>query len=259
MSRYAQLLIFVFLLVGMAHAEGTVSICSEPADGPPWLYWKKAADGSEPKKLAGFMLDMTQAAFARQGKTVVFRGDAPWARCLKLVAAGEIDFASGAYFSAERAKIYAFSKPYKTLTPQAFMLAGSDVKIESSDDLRRYRGCGMNGSSYSHYGLRDGDLDQGSRSYAGMIEKLKIKRCDFFVEELEVVAQLNGGRDHYLEDPKLRHNGVQGATRPATHLIAVKGSTAALLLPLFDDAFQKMQKAGEVQKLWKKNAGDLAY
>lgn len=259
MSRFALLLVCVFLWAGMARAEGSVSICSEPGDGPPWLYWQKTPGAATPQKLAGFTYDMIHAAFARSGKTVAFRGDLPWARCLKMVAAGEIDLASGAYFSEEREKIYTYSQPYKTLTPQAFMLAGSAVKIQSIADLRRYRGCGMNGSSYSHYGLRAGDLDQGSRSYAGMIEKLKIKRCEYFVEELEVIAHLNGGRDHYLEDPKLRHNGVEGATRPAMHLIAAKGSPAALLLPLFDDAFQKMQKAGEVQKLWKKNAGDLVY
>ena len=243
----------------MARAEGTVSICSEPGDGPPWLYWLKTPEAATPQKLAGFTIDMTHAAFARLGKTVTFRGDLPWARCLRMVAAGQIDFASGAYFSEERAKTYAYSQPYKTLTPQVFMRKASGVQIESVADLVRYRGCGMLGSSYSHYGLRAGDLDQGSNSYAAMIKKLKVGRCDYFVEELEVVAQLNGGRDHYLEDPELRHNDVAGATRPAMHLIAAKGSPAATLLPQFDDAFQKMQRGGEIPKLWKKNAGNLMY
>ena len=254
-----SLVVWGVLGTAAAHAQANVSICSEPGDGPPWLYWQKPADDATPQKLAGFTNDMTQAAYARMGKAVAFRGNVPWARCLKMVAAREIDFASGAYFSDERARTYDYSHPYKTLTPQVFTLAGSSVRIASTADLGRYRGCGMNGSSYSHYGLHAGDLDQGSRSYTSLIHKLKAGRCDYFVEELEVIAQLNGGRDHYLEDPKLRHSDIDGATRPTLHLIAAKGSPAALLLPQFDDAFQKMQKAGEVQKLWKKHAGDLAY
>jgi len=259
MIRFALTLIFIFLGVSAAHAESTVTICSEPGDGPPWLYWQKTPGSATPQKLAGFTPDMTQAVFAKLGKTVTFRGDLPWARCMRMVAAGQIDLASGAYYSEERAKTYAFSQPYKTLTPQVFMRKASDVKIVSVADLARHRGCGMLGSSYSHYGLRDGDLDQGSNSYANMIKKLKVGRCDYFVEELEVIAQLNGGRDRYLEDPELRHNDVAGATHPAMHLIAAKGSPAAALLPQFDDAFQKMQRSGDIQKLWKKNAGNLMY
>jgi polar amino acid transport system substrate-binding protein len=253
-------LIALILLAGPAKcAEAPVTVCAEPAAGPPWLYWKAPEQASSPKVLVGFSIDMYQHAFAQIGKPMKFIGTYPWTRCLKMVADGEIDLAAGAYYDAERAKVFAFSKPYQVLTPQVFLLRSSPVQIKSTSDLPRYRGCGMHGSSYLHYGLRDSDLDLGSYTYDSLIEKLKAGHCDYFVEELEVIAQLNGGRDHLLEDNELRHNAVLGAVAPGRHIVAAKGSEAAKLLPELDAAIANMKKSGEFDRLWKKNADGMAW
>jgi polar amino acid transport system substrate-binding protein len=249
----------MLLAASAAHAETPVTVCAEPGSGPPWLYWKTAEQASLPKTLAGFSIDMYQGAFSQIGKPMKFIGQYPWSRCLKMVAAGEIDLAAGAYYDAERAKIYAFSKPYKVLTPQVFLLRSSPLQINSVHDLSRYRGCGMHGSSYAHYGLHEGELDQGSYTFESLIGKLKAGHCDYFVEELEVIAQLNGGRDHLLDDNALRHNDVIGAVAPGRHIIAAKGSSAADLLPQLDAAIMNMKKTGEFERLWKKNADGMAW
>jgi ABC-type amino acid transport substrate-binding protein len=100
--------------------------------------------------------------------------------------------------------------------------------------------------------LTEGQLYQGARSYDSLIKMLKVKRCDYFVEKLEVIAQLNAGRDHFLDDPLIRYNAVAGAKAPVMHIIAAKGSPAAALLQQFNDAILKMQRSGEFQKLCKK-------
>jgi polar amino acid transport system substrate-binding protein len=260
MRKASTLLVSLLISIpAVVMAQDVVSICSEPGDGPPWLYWMTKPGANAPGQLAGFSVDMLQSAFSKFGKSIRIQGDAPWPRCLKLVENRQIDFATGAYFSEERAQKYDFSQPYKTLTPQVFVRKDSSVNIQTIADLQRFKGCGMSGSSYAHYGLTRDQLYQGARSYDSLIKMLKAKRCDFFVEELEVIAQLNAGRDHFLDDPLMRHNAIAGAQAPAMHIIAAKGSPEAALLPQFNDAILKMQRSGEFLKLWKKNAGNIPF
>ena len=117
----------------------------------------------------------------------------------------------------------------------------------------------MNGSSYAHYGLADGALDRGVSSYKIMIQKLKLGRCDFFPEELEVIGTLNMGRDKYLSDQALRHVPIEGATAPALHLITVKGGKDAALLPKFNEQAAAMHKSGELKAIFTRHAGALPY
>jgi len=47
----------------------------------------------------------------------------PWARCLQQVRLGKIDLAIDAYEDVERRKVFHYSNPYYTLTPQVFYRA----------------------------------------------------------------------------------------------------------------------------------------
>lgn len=247
------------LLGGVAQAQAqpkAVSVCSEPGDGPPWFYWR--GEGAS-RELAGFTADFWPAVFKRLGREVRMVGDMPWKRCLRAVASGEVDFASGAYRDPERERLFAYSEPYKTLTPQVFFSARKPLAIRGSAELRKYRGCGMNGSSYAHYGLSDKNLDLGSRSYATLISKLLVGNCDYFVEELEVIDQLDGGRHRYLERGDLLHAAVPDAAGPAMHLVTARTGVHAEMLPAINQALRELQKSGELARIWKKNAGDLAF
>ncbi|TXH89312.1 MAG: amino acid ABC transporter substrate-binding protein [Rhodoferax sp.] len=239
-------------LVGLA--QGPVSVCADP-DPPPWTYWVRDAQGNKGSTYTGFSVDVFSAVFRKLGREVRFIGDVPWSRCLKMVEAGEIDFAMDAYYSPERDKLFAFSRHYNTLTPQVFYRADSPVQVHNKADLQRYRGCGMLGASYAHYGLRSEQLDLGVNTYQGMIAKLKARRCDYFVEELEVIAGYKKlGVDH-LGDKALRYKPVADAEAPAKHLIAARGSPAAALLPDIDKQLGALIASGEAVKLWKKHSG----
>ena len=107
----------------------------------------------------------------------------------------------------------------------------------------------MNGSSYLHYGLEPGELEQGAINYAGLIQKLKAERCDFFVEELEVIQAIENGR--YRDDPALRSNGVAGARAPARHFVTRLGGRGEDLIPELNAALDSMRRSGELERLWK--------
>ncbi len=261
MRGFRRLLaVLIALLVGGAStASGkTFTACMEASDGPPLMYFTVASPG-QPRRLVGFNAEVWPVVLATLGHSLIVDGGLPFKRCLRAVALGEVDFALGIYFDAERAKSLSFSAPFKTLTPQVFYRSDTPLKITELADLKRWRGCGMNGSSYAHYGLLAGDLDQGARSYRTLFEKLSSKRCDYIVEELEVIQQLELGKRDYLATPGLMRAAVPGAAAPARHLVARPGSEAAALLPAIDAAYARLVRQGEAQKIWRRHAGDVPF
>jgi polar amino acid transport system substrate-binding protein len=240
-------------LTSAAYAA-TFTGCAE--FGNPQAPTQIASGDPSQTALGGFTAEFSRALFARIGHSIEFR-DLPFARCMRLVADGEIDFALGPYQDVERARIYSFSKPYRVMTPQVFQRTDSPLRISTVADLKLHLGCGMNGSSYAHYGLKPGDLDQGATSYAGLILKLKAGRCDYFVEELQVIHNTENGR--YLNDRKLRHNEVAGAIAPGRHLATAKGGRGEALLPVINEKIEELRQRGEIVKLWKQTEGDRPF
>jgi polar amino acid transport system substrate-binding protein len=236
-----------------------LTMCGEPGDGSPWLYWVPDAQGKPTRQLAGFSIELWTQVFSRLGYQLEIHGEYPWRRCLRMVANGEIDFVSGAYFDEERARLFAYSKPYKVLTPQVFFSARKPIEVATIADLQRYRGCGRGGNSYAHYGLDPSQLDLGALSYRSMIDKLKRQHCDYFVEELETIAQVNIGRDHHLDDPDLLHHEIAGARAPAKHLLTGRGRPGEALLPAINAAVEEFMRSEERNRLWRKHAGDLPF
>ncbi len=116
----------------------------------------------------------------------------------------------------------------------------------------------MMGASYAHYGLDGATLDQG-KTHEQLVQKLKFKRCDFFVEELEVFLGYKLLGTDYLADPELQHHGLPNVKAPATHVVAAKGSRAAELMPKLNAALEDLIKSGAAAAMWKKHAGDLPY
>lgn len=238
-------------LASIGSRAAALTACGEPSDNSTRLRWVLDAKGQRTSEVTGFTVFFLKAAFAKMGKDIQIRGDLPWSRCLRMVAVGAVDFAPGAYFDEFRAKTLAYSKPYQTYTPQVFYLTRKPISINSIDDLHRFRGCGMNGSSYAHYGLLPGQLDQGTKSFKALADKLKAGYCDYFVEELEVLNELALQGLPIMSDPEISHGPVRGAIAPGLHLVAGKNSLSRALLGDFDKAVAAMVSSGEFDKLWR--------
>lgn len=257
MKKIAAVALLILALLPAAPATA-ITVCADP-DPPPWTYWVRDANNKPTKEFVGASVDLLREVFSRLKLPVRFVGNFPWSRCLHMVETGQIDFAMDAYYDEERARTFAYSIHYNTLTPQVFYRADNPLKIRSTDDLRRYRGCGMLGASYAHYGLRNENLDLGVNTYDGMVQKLLAKRCDYFVEEYEViVGNRKLGRD-YLANTPIRHAPVPGAEAPAKHLIAARNGEARKLLPKIDAELKKMIHSGTAARIWKKHAPEFPY
>ena len=260
MKSLVQKIALLAGLLAFAHISYAqpVTVCADP-DPPPWTYWVRDAHGQKTKVFVGASVDIVRAAFKRIGREVDFKGEFPWARCLSMVEGGQIDFAMDGYFDAERAKRFAYSAHYNTLTPQVFYRANKPITVKQPDDLKQYRGCGMVGASYLHYGLTPELLDLGI-GYDNIIKKLKARRCDYFVEELEVISGYKILGTDYLADPELRYGPVPGAAAPAKHLLTARQGPGAALIPELNKAIAAVIKSGEAAQAWKKVAGkDLPY
>lgn len=240
---------FVLIASSRAHAAD-FTVCADP-DPPPWSTWVRDSQGKPTGKFVGFSVDLVTAAFGRIGKTVEFIGNLPWSRCLLQTESGEIDFAMDGYYSEDRARRFAFSAHYNTLSPQVFFLADSDVKVSTKSDLKRYRGCGMLGASYGHYGLDPSELDLGVATYEGTIRKLMARRCQYFVEELEVITGLWALGRIPFDQRLLSSSAVRDASAPSKHLLTAKGGRGEKVLRELDVAINALIASGEAAKMWR--------
>lgn len=235
-----------------------LTVCADP-DPPPSFYWVRDAQGQRTGELAGFALQTVQAAFQRAGLAVAFIGTLPWARCMKEVETGAVDFALGAYHDEDRARRFVYSRPYRTLTPSVFFRRSRPIVVNGTADLGRYQGCGMIGASYAHYDLRAVDLDLGVNTYAQLVQKLAAGRCDYFVEEFEVIDNhRRAGRD-LLAGTDIVTAPVPGARAPGQHLIAARDGKAAALMPAIDKALGEVIRSGQAAAFWRQHAGNAPY
>jgi len=232
-------------------ASASASVCFQP-EIPPRGYFLRDRAGQKTAILTGASVDVLRTALSRIGLNVDFRVDLPWKRCLALVEAGSVDFAMDAYFDTERARRFLYSQPYWRLTPQVYFLAKAPLAINGAADLKRYRGCGMGGWSYQHYGLATADIDVGSFDFQALFKKLKAGRCQYVVEELEVVEGLKTLGDDFLADKDLAHGPVHGAVGPATYLIACKDARHVALMNKLNEQLAAMTQSGETMQIWKK-------
>jgi polar amino acid transport system substrate-binding protein len=235
-----------------------ISICGDR--DPLSMTTDRKVDSSQNKQttLLGFSVDMIRAVFATIGKNVQFIDDLPWKRCMVEVASGNIDFAMDAYFDLDRAKIFDYSTHYNTLTPQIFFLKSKPVDFSRLENLKRFRGCGVLGTSYAHYGVRSQDLDLGINRET-LVKKLQAGRCDYFLEELEDIASFKITGTDYLADPSMQHETVSWAVAPSKFLITAKNTKNARMLDQINLGIYGVIKSGQAEKFWQKTLIGLPY
>lgn len=241
-----------------AGAAAPVSVCIDP-EPAPWSFWKRDQAGKKTQELSGFSVELVRRLFHKLGRDVRFRTDIPWSRCLHDVRHRKGDFAMDIYKDGPHVAEYLFSVPYDTLTPQIFMRRDHPIEVNGPADLKRYKGCGFVGGAYDHYGLKDEDLDLSANGYAGVVQKLKGGHCDYFVEELEILAGLKLGGEDYIDDPEIAHHLLKGVPRPSMHLASATDGPSADLMPKLNSEIEAMEKSGELAALWRKFAGDIPY
>jgi len=256
LKRFLPCLLFFLLQALHAQTATPTKICGDP-NPSEWMTPATLAQHPELSAVTGISVDMMRAVFNVVGKDVIFTADLPWKRCLNEVQNGNIDFAMGAYYDQERAKTFDYSIHYNTLTPQIFYLSSNPVTAASLNELKRYKGCGNYGSSYEHYGLNAAQLDLGA-GYDSMIRKLRAKRCDYFVEELEIIASFKMFGKDILSEPDIAHSNAPWAVAPSRYVITAKGKNTKLLEQI-NHALEGLIKSGKAAEIWKTIIATIPY
>jgi len=203
--------------------------------------------------VSGFSVELLQR-IAQQLKRSARVLDLPWARCLDQVKRGKIDVAVDAYDDSERRKIYRYTRPYYTLTPQIYFRPGTPgMPALSVDDLRKFKGCGVREYTYDHYQLDANALDLGAANDLQMLEKLARSRCDYALEEMEYVI---GGRNHegnWPDENLFLSYRPAWAQAPQLHfLIGIDRVDGQVLQQQMDQAIQTLEKSGAIAALSRK-------
>lgn len=122
LSFCQQLIAFLFISMTttLAYAE-----CSLTSTWEPWEPYQFQKDN----EITGLDNDLVKAIFIEADCKVNFV-KRPWARALKEIEAGTIDFASGASMNDERAAFAHFSLPYRDETMVLMVRKGDAVKYE---------------------------------------------------------------------------------------------------------------------------------
>ena len=256
-------ILFLISLYGLpqwcsAAENAPIRVCGDRDPLSMTLAPQPDPDKSKQANLIGFSVDMIRAAFATMGKNVQFIDDLPWKRCLSEVQNGSIDFAMDAYFDLDRSRVFDYSTHYNTLTPQIFFLKSNPVDFSSLEKLKHYRGCGVLGTSYTHYGIMSKDLDLGI-ARGTLITKMAAHRCDYFLEELEDMASFKITGVDYLSDPTIEHKTIAWAVAPSKFLIAAKNSKNSAMMGQINSAIYSLIKSGQAERFWHKMKIDLPY
>lgn len=234
---------------------GSIRICG---DHDPLSMTADPKSPAGDKQLIGFSFELIRTVFQTLGKKVTFIDGLPWKRCLSEVENGSIDFAMDAYYDLDREKIFAYSTHYNTLTPQIFFRKGHPVNFSTRTALKKFRGCGVLGTSYTHYGIRPSELDLGATREA-LFDKLFAGRCEYFLEELEDIVSFRLTGTDYLANPALQHETVNWAVPPSKFLITLKNGKYATMMDQINEAIYGVIRSGQAEKMWKKSALGLPY
>ena len=251
---------FAFLgIPGTAHATadfkgGTVAICDDQNEWPPYIYFERNSDGSRTGKVAGYSIAVIDAIFARHGIKRELKM-LPWARCVADLQNGSrAQLAMNLTRNVERHQFLLFTRPYYTMHSHYFYSARSfpkGLQINALDDLRKYRICGLKGYNYERIPVQG--MDQGSKDYRSLVSKLHLGRCDVFLEQFEAMVGFGAIGQRHLDDPDLRHARLP-ELEPAAFAMGIsrKYPHAAALQMLLDGELQRMERSGELRAIWER-------
>jgi polar amino acid transport system substrate-binding protein len=121
-------LALVLVMVRPGVAGKVISLAA--TEWPPYVSQQLANNG--------FVSEIITQAFTRVGYSVEL-SFMPWKRALQKVEAGHYDAAYPAYYSAERARIYALSQPFSAGPIGFYKRKDRDISYQTLRDLQPYR------------------------------------------------------------------------------------------------------------------------
>jgi polar amino acid transport system substrate-binding protein len=233
-----------------------VAICNDDAGWPPFTY-VASRDSSGAIEVKGYSVDVITAILHKAG--IPFRIDLlPWKRCLNEVSRGEnYQVALEASFTQERARTYWLSRPFYKINSHVFYSRRSFPQpptVRGTADLANFRICGLRAYNYETYGLNASQVDQTSGNHAVLVKRLKLGRCDLFIEKIEVLVGSKLTGQDLLADPDLGHLPLPGFPPSEFHmLVSRKAPQGAELLQILNAGIAEMESNHQLERLWAKH------
>lgn len=232
-----------------AQNESPLVFCVESTEFPPFNYFVR--DGKhKTETLAGYDIEVLKHVFEDIPYEVIAL---PWRRCLMSLTTGAVDAAMSASMNDQRRKDYISSAPYYYLTPGYFFLKqnkDAPREVAAAEDLWQYGAlCGLGGHNYANFGLAADKDVMRMASYEQLAETLKMGRCRFYLDRLELVAPNMALMDN-PPLPPLEKGLINGAAaEPFYVLISRKSPNSESLKRLFDERIAVLRASGKLAQI----------
>ncbi len=230
---------FCLMAAKVAAATGIVA-CGGDNGWPPSSYFGPPQHNNA-RPVLGYSPDVLHAVLSGSA----FRPEfvlLPFRRCLSLAEQGrQVQVVMGATFSAERARLFLFSRRYLHLRPALFLWPGAAPSLPL---------CGLIGFNYAPFGLKPGDVDEGSSSYLLVMKKLQAGRCRGFAEYAEVGRSLQWLGLLGEDGVRLQARLLPGLVPVPLHFMVSRAYTEAeALLRQVDRQLELMERSGQLDAL----------
>lgn len=237
----------------------SISICDDENEWPPYIFFERSG-GQKGDKVVGFSIDVLNDIFSRHqiryGITML-----PWARCLLEVSKGsKFQMVLDLSTSPEREIDYWISQAYYTSNTYYYFSRKKypqGLSIKAMVDLKKYRVCGIHGYNVNYAGylgfFKPGEIDQGTKTFEALIEKIHLQRCDVFLEQYQAMQGYALIGKPFLDDPALGREPMPGLLPSPFHFaISRQFVHGENLMKLIDQELKRMENNGRLKELWKK-------
>ncbi|MFG6468182.1 substrate-binding periplasmic protein [Roseateles sp. BYS87W] len=237
------------------YSQDSLAICDGAPGWPPFIYVTKDHSKADAETdVAGFSVEVLKNIL--KTADIPYKIDLlPWRRCLQEVERGKnYQMALQASLNQDRTSKYLVSRSYYRTSSHIFYLRQrfpDGMPIHRLSDLKNYRVCGLFGFNYEPYGLGHDDVDQASGSHANLIKRLRMGRCDLFIEQIEVMAGIDRLGMIAPAGGDIRHDPVPGVAPLEFHMLISRNlSSGGDLLELINSGVSNLEKTGQLEKLW---------
>ncbi len=248
-----------FFLVASCNLPGailvaqTIGICDGDTEWPPYAYFKRV-DGMKTGEVVGFSVAVVSEILGKNGYEFTVDKKMPWNRCVRSVNEGQdFQMVINATYSEERARMFHVSESYYSLQMGYFYSKQAHpdgLGIENPSDVNRYTVCGILGYLYDYPWLDASRIDQGTRTYAQVVEKIRRNRCDLFLEYYDVVAGLSKVGEDLLTESNIGWKPLPGI-EPDKHYMMVSKQLAdgEKLIGIINDGIAELKASGKLETL----------
>jgi polar amino acid transport system substrate-binding protein len=162
-----------------------VRACDDVGEYPP-LVFRRRSQGRAGDDVIGYAVDLLSAALLGTGHRLSVQL-LPWRRCLELSAAGQYDIVLSAAPTPEREAKFMALTPYYRLEAVYVFDRSRPPPARSIDDLAQSRLCGEFGYSYPHADRFRRVVDDGAKTFEGVLAMLKAGRCDVAITSRQLI------------------------------------------------------------------------